>query len=107
MIASQNPGSTAGATYSFLDGSAVPGATYYYWMEDVDASGAATKQGPVAAKMGAARALPGLPVTVRSAPRQAPGPPAAPCPEVGLNQCLALGDGHPTAMVIDASLLPA
>jgi hypothetical protein len=61
LIASQNPGSTAGATYSFLDESAVPGATYYYWLEDVDASGVATKQGPVAAKMGAAKALPGRP----------------------------------------------
>jgi hypothetical protein len=61
LIAAQNPGSTAGAAYSFLDESAVPGATYYYWLEDVDAAGVATKQGPVAAKMGAAKALPGRP----------------------------------------------
>ena len=67
LIASQNPGSTAGAAYSFLDESAMPGATYYYWLEDVDASGVATMQGPEVAKMGAARALPGR-------PRPAPAP---------------------------------
>jgi hypothetical protein len=61
LIAAQNPGSTAGAAYSFLDESALPGATYYYWLEDVDASGAATKHGPAAAKMEAAKALPGRP----------------------------------------------
>lgn len=61
LIASQNPGSTAGAAYSFLDESAMPGATYYYWLEDIDASGAATKNGPVPAKMGMAKALPGRP----------------------------------------------
>ena len=61
LIGAQNPGSTAGAAYSFLDESAVPGATYYYWLEDVDASGAVTKHGPVPARMDAAKALPGRP----------------------------------------------
>jgi hypothetical protein len=61
LIASQNPGSTVGAAYSLLDESAAPGATYYYWLEDIDASGAATKHGPVAARRAAAKALPGRP----------------------------------------------
>ena len=61
LIASKDPGSTVGAAYSFLDESAVAGATYYYWLEDVDVSGAAETNGPVVAKMGAARALPGRP----------------------------------------------
>lgn len=61
LIASQNPGSVVGAAYSFLDESAVPGATYYYWLEDIDASGTATKHGPVVAETDAAKALPGRP----------------------------------------------
>ena len=61
LIASQNLGGAVGAAYSFLDESAVPGTTYYYWLEDIDASGTATKNGPVAARMAAAKALPGRP----------------------------------------------
>jgi len=61
LIASQNLGSAVGAAYSFLDASAVPGATYYYWLEDIDASGVATKHGPAVAKTSAAKALPGRP----------------------------------------------
>jgi hypothetical protein len=61
LILSKDPGSTAGATYSFLDESVVPGVTYYYWLEDVDVSGAVEMNGPVAVKMGVARALPGRP----------------------------------------------
>ena len=61
LIPSQNPGSTVGAAYSFLDESAAPGATYYYWLEDIDLSGTATKHGPVAARMAVAKALPGRP----------------------------------------------
>jgi hypothetical protein len=61
LIVCQHPGATAGAAYAFLDESAAPGATYYYWLEDIDASGAATKHGPVPVKMGTAKALPGRP----------------------------------------------
>ena len=61
LIASQNLGGTVGAAYSFLDSSAVPGATCYYWLEDIDLSGATTKHGPVAARTDAAKALPGRP----------------------------------------------
>jgi hypothetical protein len=58
LIASQNPGSVVGEAYSYLDESAAPGATYTYWLEDIDGSGVATRHGPVAARM---RALPGRP----------------------------------------------
>jgi hypothetical protein len=68
LIPSKDPGSTVGAAYSFLDESAVAGATYYYWLEDVDVAGAAEMNGPVAAKMRAARALPG-----RGRPSPMPG----------------------------------
>ena len=61
MIVSQNPGSVVGTAYSFLDESAAPGATYYYWLEDIDGSGTATKHGPVAARTEAVKALPGRP----------------------------------------------
>jgi hypothetical protein len=61
LIASQNMGSAVGAAYSFLDESAVPGTTYYYWVEDIDASGTATKHGPAVARTSAAKALPGRP----------------------------------------------
>ena len=61
LVASQDPGSAVGAAYAFLDESAAPGATYYYWLEDIDASGTATKHGPVAARTATAKALPGRP----------------------------------------------
>jgi hypothetical protein len=61
LIASQNLGSAVGSAYSFLDESAVPGTTYYYWVEDIDASGTATKHGPAVARTSAAKALPGRP----------------------------------------------
>jgi len=68
LIPSKDPGSTVGAAYSFLDESAVPGATYYYWLEDVDVVGAAEINGPLVAKMGAVRDLPG-----RGRPAPMPG----------------------------------
>jgi hypothetical protein len=61
LVASQDPGSAVGAAYAFLDESAAPGATYYYWLEDIDASGMATKHGPVAARTATAKVLPGRP----------------------------------------------
>ena len=51
LIPAQNPGSVLGATYSFLDEAAAPGVTYYYWLEDVDANGAATLHGPVSGQV--------------------------------------------------------
>ena len=39
LIASVAPGSATGATYTFLDESAAPGRSYYYWLEALDLSG--------------------------------------------------------------------
>jgi len=61
LIPAKNLGSSMGAAYSFLDDSAVPGATYYYWLEDLDMSGASAKHGPVIVQASAAKALPGRP----------------------------------------------
>jgi hypothetical protein len=41
------PGSTAGAAYSYQDFDVVAGQAYWYQMEDIDLSGAATMHGPV------------------------------------------------------------
>ena len=49
LIAAQMPGSPAGAAYTHLDETVAPGATYYYWLEDVDIWGAPTRHGPVPA----------------------------------------------------------
>jgi hypothetical protein len=49
LIPSQAPGSSVGATYSFLDESVAPGTTTYYWLEDVDTRGISTVHGPVSA----------------------------------------------------------
>jgi hypothetical protein len=46
-VASQAPGSTAGASYSFQDFDVVAGQTYWYKLEDVDLSGATALHGPV------------------------------------------------------------
>ena len=46
---SQAPGSTQGAFYSYEDAAVEAGQTYWYWLEDVDLSGATTLHGPVSA----------------------------------------------------------
>jgi len=66
LIPSQAPGSAVGATYEFVDESATPGATYYYWLEDVDTYGSATLHGPVSAQLALARRL--LPARTRPLP---------------------------------------
>lgn len=52
LIPGQAPGSPVGAVYHFQDKavSAVPG-TYYYWLEDVDVYGVATRHGPVSVQV--------------------------------------------------------
>ncbi|MGD8518284.1 MAG: S8 family serine peptidase [Anaerolineae bacterium] len=45
------PGSPTGAVYTWLDEDVEAGLTYYYWLEDVDASGAITRHGPVQATL--------------------------------------------------------
>ncbi len=48
LIPSQAPGSPGGFVYTWQDrADLVPGTTYYYWVEDVDASGVVTRHGPV------------------------------------------------------------
>ncbi|HSN76964.1 MAG TPA: SdrD B-like domain-containing protein [Anaerolineae bacterium] len=48
-VPSQAPGSTVGAAYSFQDFDVLAGQGYWYFLEDVDLSGAATLHGPVSA----------------------------------------------------------
>ena len=48
LIPSQSQGNPSGFTYTWTDqDDLVPGATYYYWLEDVDLSGVVTRHGPV------------------------------------------------------------
>ena len=47
LIPVQNPGSTFGAVYTWLDANVQPGVTYYYKLEDVDVKGVATLNGPI------------------------------------------------------------
>ena len=41
------PGSPMGASYSYQDNDVVIGQTYYYWLQDLDDTGASTYHGPV------------------------------------------------------------
>ncbi|MBN1261786.1 MAG: hypothetical protein JXB35_14005 [Anaerolineae bacterium] len=50
LIPAQHPGTLAGGTYSWSDATVVPGMTYFYWLEDVDAAGAHALHGPVSAE---------------------------------------------------------
>ncbi|MFZ2359013.1 MAG: hypothetical protein WA040_06685, partial [Anaerolineae bacterium] len=48
LIPSQSQGSPSGFVYTWEDrADLVPGVTYYYWLQDVDTSGAMTMHGPV------------------------------------------------------------
>jgi hypothetical protein len=58
LIPSQSPGSTAGSSYQFVDRSAEPDTAYQYWLEDIDAAGAAGMNGPLAVQMPRYRSLP-------------------------------------------------
>ena len=46
------PGSPFGAVYAYTDSDVTPGATYYYWLQDVDLSGRLGLNGPVDAQPG-------------------------------------------------------
>ena len=67
LIPSQNPGSTAGSSYQFVDRSAEPDTAYEYWLEDIDMSGAAAINGPLTVQTSRYRLLP-------CRPRPAPMP---------------------------------
>jgi len=64
------PGSPAGSSYAYVDTAVEPGATYWYWLEDVDLSGATSLHGPVSATVGepTAVALGGLSAAGAAAP---------------------------------------
>jgi hypothetical protein len=68
LIPGQEPGSPAGAVYAYLDENVLMGATYCYWLEDLDVYGVATVHGPVCARMPRAHKL------VLPRPRMAPKP---------------------------------
>jgi hypothetical protein len=58
LIPSQAPGSTQGFSYQWIDqADLVPGATYYYWLEDIDLNGIVTRHGPVSATLAAPTAV--------------------------------------------------
>ncbi len=58
LIPSQSPGSTQGYSYQWIDqADLVPGATYYYWLEDIDLNGVVTRHGPVSATLAAPTAV--------------------------------------------------
>jgi hypothetical protein len=51
LIAGQAPGSPMGASYQFVDNTAQPGVTYYYWLQEVDTNFEAAEYGPVSAQL--------------------------------------------------------
>lgn len=58
LIPSQGPGGTQGYSYQWIDQTnLLPGATYFYWLEDVEINGAVTRHGPVSATFGAPTAV--------------------------------------------------
>jgi hypothetical protein len=57
LIPGQAPGAVMGATYELVDETVTSGVTYYYWLEDVDAYGAASLHGPVSAELATVRRL--------------------------------------------------
>lgn len=58
LIPSPAPGSTQGFSYEWIDrADLVPGATYYYWLEDVDVHGMTTRHGPVSVTLAAPTAV--------------------------------------------------
>lgn len=53
LIPSQAPGSTQGASYTYLDATAKPGVTYFYWVQTVTLHGTTAQSDPVSAKLSA------------------------------------------------------
>lgn len=47
FVPAQTPGSAQGFAYSYHDQAVQSGATYWYWLEDVDTAGVTTLHGPV------------------------------------------------------------
>ncbi len=77
LIPSQSPGSSGGYAYTWEDrADLAPGATYFYWVEDVDLHGAATMHGPVSVDFGAPTAVRVSGLAASSASRLEPHWPA-------------------------------
>jgi hypothetical protein len=88
-LPSQAPGSTAGAAYSLQDSNVVVGQTYWYWLEDVDLSGATALHGPISVSFEA-------PTAVTLVEMQADGAGALPAVSLALlalATAVALGGG--------------
>ncbi len=49
LVPAQNPGTAFGGRYEFVDSTARPNETYYYWLEHLDAQGEATQHGTASA----------------------------------------------------------
>ncbi len=91
FMPAQAPGSTQGAAYTYQDTAVQVGQTYWYWLEDVDLSGAATLHGPVSATVQAPTVitLAGLHVS----PASGAAPPAGASAAVALLTGLVLAVG--------------
>lgn len=53
--------STTGSYYEWIDNNVQVGTLYYYWLEDIDIYGAATKHGPESATPGSGNTIPTVP----------------------------------------------
>ena len=49
LIPSQAPGGLTGASYTYMDHSAAPDKTYYYWLEMLQIDGSRLRFGPIVA----------------------------------------------------------
>ncbi len=68
LIPAQAPGSGQGASYQWLDESAEPGVTYFYWLEAVELSGESALHGPVSALVELPTALTVSPLIMEATP---------------------------------------
>ncbi len=68
LIPAQAPGSGQGASYEWLDESAEPGITYFYWLEAVELSGESALHGPVSALVELPTALTVSPLIMEATP---------------------------------------
>ncbi|MBN1261789.1 MAG: hypothetical protein JXB35_14020 [Anaerolineae bacterium] len=50
LIPTQHPGMSVGGAYSWVDATVVPGGSYFYWLEELDAGNTLTLHGPVTAE---------------------------------------------------------
>lgn len=75
FVPSQAPGASQGFVYRWLDEDVIAGNTYYYWLEDVDVSGATTLHGPVSTTVQAPSAVTVSGVQIAAGLHMPPGVP--------------------------------